>query len=258
MIGYEPPEKIRQDNFARLAENPYTGRGIVLGLNGVGDTAIQIYWLMGRSEGSRSRVLVNEPDPESVDGVHLVRTAPHNLPEGTDTSLIIYNAMRSEEGVHIVSNGDQTDTIINGLRFGDTFEESLETRNYEPDAPNYTPRISGFSAVIAGQPTAEYGLSIIRKVKVSDLAIRASFGGELDASQNTGVGECIHTYTGDGNPLPSFDKSPYAVPLGETIEEIGETYWDALNRDNRVALAVKGIRLATGEETYKIINAHVQ
>jgi len=248
-----------QDNLARLSENVYPGRGIVVGLNKAGDTAMQAYWVMGRSVGSRARLLVNELDEESDDGSRVIRTAPYNLPEGTDTSLIIYNAMRKIRTTHVVSNGDQTDTIVNFIREGSSFRKALKTREYEPDAPNYTPRISGYtrfasdgSAYVTG-----YGLSVIHKGANTGQPRHLFFGDSM-REDDKGVGSCVHTYWGDGDPLPSFDGTPYSVPLGETVEETAETYWQALNKDNRVALVVKGIRIATSEELYKIINVHEQ
>lgn len=237
-------------NLEALSENPYPGRGIVLGLNGRGDEAQQAYWVMGRSENSRNRILAIEDD--------VVRTEPHDPAKVEDPSLIIYNAMRSHGDVHIVSNGSQTDTFIGYLEEGRAFEEALEELTYEPDAPNYTPRISGFVELLKERQTRA-GLSIIRKVAVSGLPVRNYF--EFDAGflgSTAGVGACVHTYRGDGDPLPSFKEPPYGLPMGETIDETAHTLWENLNPDNRVAIVVKGIHLATGDTLYKIINAHEQ
>lgn len=244
-------------NLEQLTDNPYPGRGIIQGLNNAANLGIQVYWLTGRSESSRARVLVNEVDPTSQQRSQLLRTAPFNIPEGTDTSLIIYNAMRSFGDSHVVSNGDQTDTIIEYLKDGEVFDVALSTRDYEPDAPNFTPRISGVidlsSDTKSGNP--ESWLSVISKSRTSNLATRAFYSYNLDP-KTAGVGKGIHTYAGDGTPLPSFRGNPLDLPLGETIEEIAMTYWSALNPDNRVALAVKSIDIKTGKEDYTIINAH--
>jgi len=250
-------------NLEQLADNPYPGRGIIQGLNNAANLGIQVYWLTGRSESSRARVLVNEVDPTSQQRSQLLRTAPFNLPEGTDTSLIIYNAMRSFGDRHVVSNGDQTDTVIKYLKYGEVFDVAfvvdvaLSTRDYEPDVPNFTPRISGvidFSSDLkSGNP--ESWLSVISKSRTSNLATRELYSYDLDP-KTAGIGKGVHTYTGDGTPLPSFRGNPLDLPLGETIEEIAKTYWSALNPDNRVALAVKSIDIKTGKEDYTIINAH--
>lgn len=256
-MGEYKSVRTMQDNLVRLGENPYPGRGIIIGPNSSGDSAMEVYWVMGRSEGSRARVLVNEQDSKSKDGGRVIRTEPYDLPEGTDTSLIIYNAMRRIGNTHVVSNGDQTDTIVEHLRDGKSFRDALETREYEPDAPNYTPRVSGYTTVGSVAPGlgVKYGLSTIRRGTHTGIPLRWYFEDSMREGDQ-GVGNCLHTYTGDGNPLPSFDGTPYSVPLGETVDEVAETYWKTLNADNRVALVVKGIRIASGEETYRIINLH--
>lgn len=245
-----------QANLAALAENPYPGRGIVQGLNEAGDTALQVYWLMGRSENSRNRILVQEDD--------IVRTEAYDESKVTDPSLIIYNAMdivRDARTCHVVSNGDQTDTITDGLRSkGQGFEAALKGRDYEPDNPNFTPRISGIvtPSTFTHNPDlglAHANLSVIRKDPNSVESIRQNFPTILLPS-DSGFGKAVHTYLGDGTPLPSFDKSPLEVPLGEGVEDTAEMYWGNLNVDNRVALVVKGIHLATNDTSYRIINAH--
>ena len=237
-------------NLNRLGENPYPGRGIIQGLGAAADRAMQVYWLMGRSPSSRARTLLLEPDTASPEERLQVSTQPFNLPEGTDTSLIIYNALRSVDGSHIVTNGDQTDTIVDAIRSGDTFDEALYTRTYEPDAPNYTPRISGIIDLEQEVPLAT--LSVIRKNALQHHA----FHGYILSPESAGTGLTVHTYMGDGDPLPSFRGSPYPLQLGETVEETAELYWDTLNPDNRVALVAKSIDLRSGEEEYKIINAN--
>lgn len=243
-----------QDNLEELAENPYPGRGIVLGLSAGGDMALQTYWVMGRSENSRNRILVEEAD--------VVRTDAFDPSKVTDPSLIIYNAMRvvrDTYAAHIVSNGDQTDTIAEGFEHGKAFATSLESREYEPDAPNYTPRISGLIVPYHEQSRgdlAEYGISVIRKKSAdSDESEHSYYRGSLSKAEK-GLGRCVHTYLGDGSPLPAFDRDPFTVPMGEGVDDTAETFWSHLDEDNRVALVVKGIHLATGGTDYRIINAH--
>ncbi|HVV26295.1 MAG TPA: IMP cyclohydrolase [Candidatus Saccharimonadales bacterium] len=244
---------LAEENLHELAENPYPGRGLVQGLNRTGDTALQAYWVMGRSENSRNRVLVEDDD--------VVRTEAWDDSRVTDPSLIIYNAMRclsDAHDVHIASNGNQTDTIFDGLVSGRSFATALEGREYEPDAPNYTPRISGI-VVPYLQPTAgqlaERGFSVIRRDEQSGRPIHGYFRNVLEKSDR-GFGQCVHTYTGDGDPLPSFDGEPFEVPMGFGVDDTAEKFWGALNTDNRVALVVKGVHLATRSTEYRIINAH--
>lgn len=244
---------LAEEKLDELAENPYPGRGLLQGLNRMGDTALQAYWVMGRSENSRSRILVNEDD--------VVRTEAWDDSMVTDPSLIIYDAMRTlrdTHDVHIVSNGDQTNTIFGSLMNGQNFAVALKEREYEPDAPNYTPRISGiivpYLRPSAGQ-LAERGFSVIRRDKQSGRPIHGYFRNVLEKSDR-GFGQCVHTYTGDGDPLPAFDGEPFEVPMGFGVDDTAEVFWDALNTDNRVALVVKGIHLATRSTEYRIINAH--
>lgn len=246
---------IAQANLEALAENPYPGRGIVQGLNEAGDTALQAYWVMGRSENSQNRILVQEDD--------IVRTEAFDESKVTDPSLIIYNAMdivRDNFTRHVVSNGDQTDTITEGLAQGKTFDAALKSREYEPDAPNYTPRISGVIVPYNAdnRPDARVAdtiLSVIRKDPSSDEALRV-YSYSILGTRDAGTGKCVHTYLRDGSPLPSFDQDPFEVPLGENVDDTAEALWTHLNEDNRVALVVKGIHLATNEASYRIINAH--
>ncbi|MFZ3010072.1 MAG: IMP cyclohydrolase [Candidatus Microsaccharimonas sp.] len=241
------------ENRARLVENPYAGRGIIQGLSASAMKAIQVYWLMGRSDSSRARVLAVRPDEALGADTEKVQTEPHGLPEGTDTSLIIYNAMRSHGRRHVVTNGDQTDTIIETLQRGGSFKQALATRIYEPDAPNYTPRISGM--VDLSSTSAPVGtLSVIKKAGETPFADYRSFA-EVLTPDRAGIGQTIHTYMGDGSPLPSFSTPPYELPLGDDIRDIAQEYWEALNEANRVALVTKSIDLRTGDYDYFIINA---
>jgi IMP cyclohydrolase len=241
--------EVLHGNINRLANNPYPGRAIIQGLGAAADRVIQVYWLMGRSEGSRARTLELVQDPESDRP--MVSTRPFNLPEGTDTSLIIYNALRSSGDQHVVTNGDHTDTIMAALAAGDDMETALATREYEPDDPNFTPRISGMIDLSGETPVATS--AIIRKRAGSDLSERAFHSVRLHEGLR-GIGFGFHTYMGDGNPLPAFEGKPYSLKLGETVEDTAEFYWNILNPDNRVSLVAKSVDPENGEEAYKIIN----
>lgn len=227
------------ENMETLRKNPYPGRGIVMGMSENGNHAIQIYWVMGRSENSRNRILVEE------NGV--VRTEPFDASKVQDPNLIIYTAIREVQGIHLVSNGDQTDSVADVISYGGDFEHALTGRTYEPDAPNFTPRISAMYFNSA----KPFKFSSIRKnPDGSTEPIR-----DLHRPEPTnGIGYVIHTYKGDGDPLPSFDQAPYPVPLTGSLEEIAATFWDALNAANRVALAAKSIDTRTGTVDFRIIN----
>ncbi len=241
------------ESRARLVENPYAGRGIIQGLSASAMKAIQVYWLMGRSDSSRARVLAVRPDEALGSGAQKVQTEPHGLPEGTDTSLIIYNALRSHGGRHVVTNGDQTDTIIEALQRGGSFKQAIATRVYEPDAPNYTPRISGMIDLSSTSAPVST-LSVIKKAGQTPFADYKSFTDVL-TPERAGIGQTIHTYMGDGNPLPSFNTAPYELPLGDNIRDIAQEYWEALNEANRVALVTRSIDLRSGAQEFFVINA---
>ncbi len=225
-----------------LKNNSYPCRGIIMGLDETGTQAIQVYWLMGRSKNSRNRIIIKKGDN--------IRTQAFDSSKTEDPSLIIYNVMMNVESQHIVSNGDQTDTIAMFLREGRTFTEALETKDYEPDNPNFTPRISGMITV---KQNPSFLLSIIRQGS-DGKTIRKVF--DKTKEVQPGFGFCIHTYLNDGNPLPSFDKEPYKVSLIGNIEQIARTYWDLLNKENRVSLVVKGIDLETGNVDYASENKY--
>lgn len=225
-------------NLNNLKGNSYPGRGIILGHNKRG-SIIQIYWIMGRSESSRNRIFVKEKN--------IIQTNLFNKNYSGDISLIIYNALNNIDELHIVSNGDQTDTIANYLKKDkmDAFEKALETRTFEPDDPNFTPRISGSSNI----KTNKNILSIIKRGK-NGKPIRKIW----KLKNKLGIGDCIHTYKSDGNPLPSFEGKPYPVPIPDEIDEIADTYWETLNGDNKVALVVKMIDKKTGKVDFRIKN----
>jgi hypothetical protein len=231
-----------QNVDTNLKANPYPGRGIVVGANAAGTKFVQVYWIMGRSENSLNRVFVLE------NGI--IRTQPFDLSKCKDPALIIYNALRQVNHCHIVSNGDQTDTIYKAFAADSTFEEALATREHEPDAPNFTPRISGL--IVCSPYDPNYRLNILK-----------TLGNDPERPQHQtfyykkflpGFGHCLTTYSADGNPLPSFTGEPYLVPLPETIDEIAQFYWTRLNAENRISLAVKTIDAGTETVEFKIIN----
>lgn len=249
-----------RENLEALAANPYPGRGIVLGRSENPDELAQVYWVMGRSDNSRNRILAQ-------DGARITTTA-FDESKVEDPSLIIYNAMKTHRArigrsvLHVVSNGDQTDSIFNEaaihgeqILFSDPFVKSLFRREYEPDAPNFTPRITG--AMSLDSDWAEennYQYSIIRRNPTSG-APEHTFGAGLLEDIPAGTGLCFHTYQGDGDPLPSFEGSPYAIPLGNTTDEIAEQLWDSLSSENRVGLVVKTIDSNSGDiKDIRVIN----
>ena len=226
-------------NIQNLKENTYPGRGIIIGLDSSGENAIQVYWVMGRSENSRNRILVQDGD--------VVKTKAFDESKVADPSLIIYNAMLTVGDSHIVSNGDQTDTIQQFLKDGKTFEDGIKTREFEPDAPNFTPRISG----VINFKTKDFILSsILKNEDTGEPDHRFFYYKDI----NSGFGMCVHTYQSDGNPIPSFRSNPYSVLLEGNIDQIANFYWGLLNADNKVAIVVKSINLETNKSSYKIIN----
>ena len=230
------------DLAALLRGNPYPGRGIVLGRSPDGNKAVIAYFIMGRSENSRNRVFVETPDG--------IRTQAHDPSKMTDPSLIIYAPVRVFGSATVVTNGDQTDTIREGLAAGRSFAEALRKRTFEPDKPNYTPRISGLVDKDGG-----YTLSILKSADGDPASCRRYFFEYGDPL--AGQGHYIHTYMGDGDPLPSFEGEPeqVSIPCG-TPEELADLVWDSLNGDNKVSLFVRYIDLATGTWESVIKNKH--
>ena len=225
-----------------LKENTYPGRGIVIGRSADGTKAVTAYFIMGRSENSRNRVFI-----EDGEGIRTQAFDPSKL---TDPSLIIYAPVRVLGNKTIVTNGDQTDTIYEGLEKQLTFEQSLRTREFEPDAPNYTPRISGVMQVENG--IYHYAMSILKSNHGSpESCCRYTFTYENPAA---GEGHFIHTYKCDGNPLPSFEGEPKLVAIPDDIEAFAEMLWNSLNQDNKVSLFVRYIDIAAGTYETKIIN----
>ncbi len=227
-----------------LSRNTYPGRGILLGRSHDGKNAVIAYFIMGRSENSRNRVFV--PD---ADGI---RTQAHDPSKLTDPSLIIYAPVRVHGQDTIVTNGDQTDTIFDFLARGESFEAALRTRKFEPDAPNFTPRISGIVTLKDGD--FSYRLSILKSADGSDADCRRYFFEY--AHPLAGEGHFLHTYRCDGNPIPSFEGEPTRVALSDTIDELTDTLWNNLNADNKVALFVRYIALDTGATETRIVNKY--
>lgn len=227
---------------AELKGTSYPGRGIVIGRSQDGKYAVTAYFIMGRSANSRNRIFVE-------DGEGL-RTQAFDESKLEDPSLIIYAPVRKLGTDTIVTNGDQTDTVYEGMSKGQTFEESLRCREFEPDAPNYTPRISGVMHVAEGKYTFE--MSIL-KSDDGDPAqcIRNTFS--YDAPKS-GVGRFIHTYMEDGNPLPSFEGEPTLVDITGNIDEFTSLVWENLNADNKVSLFVRYIDIETGAYETRIVN----
>ena len=225
-----------------LSTNSYPGRGIVIGRSEDGKYAVTAYFIMGRSVNSRNRVFVE-------DGEGL-RTQAHDPSKLSDPSLIIYAPVRVLGKQSILTNGDQTDTVFDLMKEGKTFEESLRTREFEPDAPNYTPRISGIMTVENGQ--YDFAMSILKSEDGNpEYCIRNTF-----AYPNcpAGEGRFIHTYMGDGNPLPSFEGEPTKVDIQGDIDAFTELVWNNLNEDNKVSLFVRYIDIATGKYETRIVN----
>lgn len=230
------------ENLRRLQANPYPGRGIVLGRSADGQRLLQLYWIMGRSANSRNRVFV-------ADAGRL-RTEPLDPARVERPELVIYTAMDAHGSQHVVTNGDQTDTVLAALRRGGDYREALRTRAQEPDAPHYTPRIAGG----IGADDGRAWLALL-KADPHDPArtVRAFY--EYDALV-PGYGWCIHTYAGAGEPLPPFAGEPYALPLEASGSDLLSAMWERLDRENRIALALKIITPETGEAELYLVNQY--
>lgn len=232
----------RSSIVARLSETTYPGRGIVIGKSPNGRYAVAAYFIMGRSENSRNRVFV-----EDGEGIRTQAFDPEKL---EDPSLIIYSPVRVLGNKTIVTNGDQTDTVYAGLDSQMTFEQSLRSREFEPDAPNLTPRISGVMHVENGR--FSYAMSILKSNNGNSAACnRYTFAYETPIE---GEGRFIHTYMNDGNPLPSFEGEPELVDISDDIDVYTDLLWTNLNNDNKVSLFVRYIDIATGKYKTRIVN----
>lgn len=231
-----------QSLAAELSSTTYPGRGIVIGQSQDGKYAVTAYFIMGRSVNSRNRVFV-----EDGQGI---RTQAFDSSKLSDPSLIIYAPVRVLGKDTIVTNGDQTDTIYEGMKAGKSFEQSLRVRKFEPDEPNYTPRISGVMHIEDGQ--FEYAMSILKSNDGDpDCCNRYTF--TYDNPKN-GEGRFIHTYMQDGDPLPSFEGEPTKVDITGDIDSFTNLVWDNLNEDNKVSLFVRFIEIRTGKTETRIVN----
>lgn len=229
------------NNIGKLINgNPYVGRGIVTGTSANGKYAVNAYFIMGRSTNSRNRIFAIK------DGA--VFTEPFDASKVVDPSLIIYAAVRKYGNNLIVTNGDQTDTIYNGLEKGISFKEALETREFEPDGPNFTPRISSISYF---DNSYKYELSILKSIDEngSDCA-RYTFS----YNAKPGLGHFIHTYVTDGNPIPTFRGEPERVAIPDDIKEFTSDLWENLDSDNKISLYVRYTNLENGEIKEELIN----
>lgn len=225
----------------RIDGNPYVGRGIVIGKSSDGKKAATAYFIMGRSANSRNRVFTVKNGE--------VFTEPFDASKVEDPSLIIYAAIRKFENKLIVTNGDQTDTVCDGIVTGKSFSESLESREFEPDAPNFTPRISGM--LTFGENDFKYEMSILKSLDEngSDCA-RYTFSYPSKA----GLGHFIHTYVTDGNPIPTFQGEPERVAIPDSIDEFADEIWNYLDENNKISLYVRYTDLTDGSYEEKLIN----
>lgn len=225
-----------------LKSNSYPGRGIVIGRSANAKYAVCAYFIMGRSSNSRNRIFVSEGEG--------IRTEAFDPSKLEDPSLIIYAPVRVLENDTIVTNGDQTDTVYEGLNKGLTFEQSLRSREFEPDAPNYTPRISGVLHVENGAFT--YSMSIL-KSNHGDPSCCNRYTFDYDGPA-AGEGHFIHTYMQDGTPLPSFEGEPKLVEIPDNISEFTQMLWDSLNEENKVSLFVRYLDIESGKYETEIVN----
>lgn len=232
---------IKKNISQELKSIAYPGRGIIIGRSADGKHAVIAYFIMGRSENSRNRVFL-----PTVDGI---RTEAYDPSKMTDPHLIIYSPVRISGKTTIVTNGDQTDTIYDLMKEGKTFEEALRTREYEDDAPNFTPRISG----IVCNECGDYSMSILKSADGNpDCRERFTYFYEKPLA---GTGHFIHTYIGDGNPLPSFEGEPKLVDMTDLdIDSFTDMLWDSLNEDNKVSLFVRYIEIGSGASDTRIVN----
>ena len=230
-------------NIATLLNtNAYPGRGIIIGRSRDGKSAVTAYFIMGRSANSRNRVFVTEGEG--------IRTQAFDPSKLEDPSLIIYAPVRVLNDSTIVTNGDQTDTVYDNMKAGKTFEESLRCRKYEPDGPNFTPRISGIINIKDGR--YDYAMSILKSDNGDpDCCNRYTFTYD---NPKAGEGRFIHTYMQDGNPLPSFEGEPEWIDIEGDIDEFTSMLWDNLNEENKVSLFVRFINIATKETETRIVN----
>lgn len=221
-----------------LRNNTYPGRGIIIGKSEDGENMVIVYFIMGRSVNSRNRVFIAQEGG--------IRTEAFDPAKLSDPSLVIYAPVRVIDGKTIVTNGDQTDTIYDFIKEGKTFEEALRTRTFEPDAPNFTPRVSGIVE------NGTYKLSILKSNNGNPDSAQRFFYEYMEPV--AGEGHFIHTYLHDGNPIPSFEGDPTPMEIKGDIDSITKEVWESLNEENKVSLFVRTINLKSGEEQTRIIN----
>jgi len=226
---------------ALLKPNTYPGRGIIIGKSADGKCAVTAYFIMGRSENSRNRVFT-----EKDGGIY---TEPHDYSKVSDPSLIIYSAIRQIGNKLIVTNGDQTDTIYDFLAKGEDMRAALRTRDFEPDAPNFTPRISGVMTFDNGD--FSYEMSILKSADAEGTATNRYF---YEYNSIAGLGHFIHTYVCDGNPIPTFQGEPERVTVSSDIDEYTNAIWNSLNENNKISLYVRYVNLESGKEESRLIN----
>ena len=225
----------------RITGNPYVGRGIVIGKSSDGKKACAAYFIMGRSVNSRNRIFTEKAGE--------VFTEPFDASKVVDPSLIIYAAVRQYENRLIVTNGNQTDTIYEGVKDGMNFHRALTAREFEPDSPNFTPRISGMLTFENGDFTSQ--MSILKSIDAEGSAC-ARFG--FDYPAMPGLGHFIHTYVTDGNPIPTFQGEPERVAIPDDIDAFTTEIWNALDENNKISLYVRYVDLATGEAENRLVN----
>lgn len=225
-----------------LRGNSYVGRGIVIGKTPSGAKAVVAYFIMGRSQNSRNRIFEEKPNGEVV-------IYPFDASKVQDPSLIIYSPIRKINDKLIVTNGNQTDTVYEGEQKGKNFYESLKARCFEPDAPNFTPRISGILTFLDSD--FSYEMSILKSADKEGTACnRFTFS----YSALNGLGHFLHTYVCDGNPIPTFVGEPERVAIPESIDEFTNTLWQNLDEDNKISLYVRYVNLNDGKEENRLIN----
>jgi IMP cyclohydrolase len=230
-----------------LQNNSYPGRGIIIGKSESGSDAVIAYFIMGRSENSRNRIFVAQAENGGI------KTEAYDPAKLTDPSLVIYSPVRVYQNAVIVTNGDQTDTIFEHLTAGKTFEQALRTRAFEPDAPNFTPRISGI--VEQTENNFSYKLSILKSNRTNSASCLRFFF-EYAVPVN-GEGHFIHTYEHDGSPIPSFEGEPTAIAINGDIDTFANTVWQSLNNDNKVSLFVRYVNLKSGIAQSRIMNKNM-
>lgn len=226
---------------ALVKDNSYVGRGIVIGKTEDGTKAAIAYFIMGRSENSRNRVFLEKGEEVIIE--------PFDASKVEDPSLIIYSPIKKRENQLIVTNGDQTDTIYDFIKEGKSFADALQTREFEPDAPNFTPRISGMLTFADGD--FSYQMSILKSADAQGSACsRYTFAYPALA----GLGHFIHTYAGDGNPLPTFQGEPERTSIPNDIDTFTKEIWENLNEENKISIYVRFVDLKTGAVENRMIN----